>query len=63
MRPIRLMYGDIGNAEKLEKDWTLMLRLIVTDRMCSVATGTLLETTGRWGPASGQIEPLRPVIT
>ena len=48
MRPVRLTYGDIGDAKKVEKDWTLMLRLIVTDRTCSIATGTLLETTGRW---------------
>ena len=49
MRPVRLTYGDIGNAEKLEKDQALMLRPIVTDRMRPVAAGTLLETTGRWG--------------
>ena len=43
------MYGDVGDIEKLEKDQTLTLRLIVTDRTCPVATGTLLEMTGRWG--------------
>ena len=45
-RPVRLTYGDIGDIEKLEKDWTLMLRSIMTDRTCPVVTGTLLETTG-----------------
>ena len=49
MHPIRLTYGDVGDAEKLEKDRTLMLRPIMTDRTCPVVTGTLLETTGRWG--------------
>ena len=32
MRPVRLMYGDVGDAEKVEKDRTLMLRLTMTDR-------------------------------
>ena len=41
------MYGDVGDAKKLEKDRTLMLRPIVIDRTHPVATGTLLETTGR----------------
>ena len=49
MRPVRLMYGNVSDAEKLEKDWTLMLRPIVTDRTRPVTTGTLLETTRRWG--------------
>ena len=57
------MYGDIGDTEKLEKDRTLMLRLIVTDRTRPVVTGTLLEMIGRWGPTSGHFEQLRPVIT
>ena len=43
------MYGDVGNAEKVEKDRTLMLRPIVTDWTRPITTGTLLETTGRWG--------------
>ena len=50
------MYGDVGDIEKLEKDRTLMLRPIVTDQMRPVATGTLLEMTGRWGPMSGRFE-------
>ena len=49
MRLVRLTYGDVGDAEKVEKDRKLMLRPIVTDRTCPIATGTLLETTGRWG--------------
>ena len=49
MRPVRLTYNDVGDAEKVEKDQTLMLCSIVTDRMCLVVTGALLETTGRWG--------------
>ena len=49
MRPVRLTYDDVGDVEKVEKDRTLMLRPIVTDRMRPVAAGTLLETTGRWG--------------
>ena len=57
------MYDDVGDAEKLEKDRTLMLRPIVTDWTRQVETGTLLETTGRWSPASDQFEQLRPVIT
>ena len=63
VRPVRLTYGDIDDVEKLEKDQTLMLRPIVTDQMCSVVTITLLETTGRWGPASSHFKQLRPVIT
>ena len=47
MRPVRLTYGDVGDAEKVEKDRMLMLRPIVIDRMRSVATGTLLEMTRR----------------
>ena len=49
MHPVRLMYGDVGNIEKVEKDWTLMLRPIMTDRTCPIVTGTLLEMTGRLG--------------
>ena len=63
MRLIRLTYGDVGDAEKVEKDWTLMLRPIVIDRTRPVATGTLLETTGRWVAASGHFEQLCLVIT
>ena len=63
MCPVRLTYGDVGNAEKLEKDRTLMPRPIVTYRTRSVMTGTLLETIGRWGPASGHFEQLCPIIT
>ena len=63
MRPVRLTYGDVGNVEKVEKDQTLMLRPIVIDQTRPVATGTLLETTGRWVAASGQFEQLHPVIT
>ena len=63
MRVVRLTYGDIGDVEKLEKDRTLMLHPFVTDRMRPVATGTLLEMIGCWGPASGHFEQLRPVIT
>ena len=43
MRPVKLMYGDIGGTEKVEKDRTLMLRPIVTDRTRPVTTGTLLR--------------------
>ena len=39
---VRLTYGDVGNTEKVEKDWTLMLRLIMIDQTCLVTTGTLL---------------------
>ena len=39
MRSVRLMYGDIGDAKKLEKDQTLMLRPIVTDWTRPVVTG------------------------
>ena len=46
MHLVRLMYGDVGDAEKVEKDRMLMLRPIVTDRTCSDTTGTLLEMTG-----------------
>ena len=56
MHPVRLTYGDVGNTEKLEKDRTLMLRPIVTNRMRPVVTGTLLEMIGRWGPTSGHFE-------
>ena len=49
MRPVRLTYGDLSDVEKLEKDRTLMLRPIVTDRTRPVVTGTLLETTEHWG--------------
>ena len=63
MRPVKLTYGDVDDKEKLEKDRTLMLRPIVTDRTRPVATGTLLEMTGRWGPTSGHFKQLRPVIT
>ena len=48
MRPVRLTYGDVGDTEKLEKDQTLMLRPIVTDRTRPVMSGTLLEMTGCW---------------
>ena len=41
--------ADVGDAEKVEKDRTLMLRPIRTNRTRPVAAGTLLETTGRWG--------------
>ena len=44
---VRLTYGDIGDTEKLEKDRTLMLCPIVTNRTRPVVTGTLLEMTGR----------------
>ena len=47
MRPVRLMYGDVGDAEKVEKDRMLILCSIMTDRMRPVAAGTLLEMTGR----------------
>ena len=40
-----------------------MLRPIMTDWTRPVVTGTLLEMTGRWGPASGHFELLHPVIT
>ena len=49
MHPVRLTYSDVGDTEELEKDRTLMLHPIVTDRMRPVATSTLLEMTGRWG--------------
>ena len=54
---------EARNVEKLEKDRTLMLRLIETNRTCLVVTRTLLEMTGRWGPASGHFEQLCPIIT
>ena len=57
------MYGDVGDVEKLEKDRTLTLCPIVTDRTRPVAAGTLLETTGRWGSASGHFELLHLVVT
>ena len=63
MRPVRLTYGDVDDEEKLEKDRTLMLRLIVIDRTRPVATGTLLKMTGRWGCCVRSLEQLRPVIT
>ena len=47
VRPVWLTYSDVGDTEKLEKDKTLTLRPIMTDRTRPVATGTLLETTGR----------------
>ena len=47
MRSVRLTYDDVGNAEKLEKDRTLVLCPIVTDRTHPVATDTLLEMTER----------------
>ena len=40
MHPVRLTYGDVGDAKKVEKDRTLMLRLIMTDRTRPVVTGT-----------------------
>ena len=63
MHLVRLMYSDVDVEEKLEKDRTLMLHPFVTDRMRPVATGTLLEMIGCWGPVSGHFERLRPVIT
>ena len=63
MRPVRLTYGDVGNAEKLEKDRTLMLRPIVIDWTRPVVTGTLLEMSERWDPASDHFEQLHLVIT
>ena len=47
VHPIRLTYDDVGDAEKVEKDRTLMLCPIMTDRTHPVVTGTLVETTGR----------------
>ena len=47
MRLVRLTYGDVGDAEKVEKDRMLMLRPIMTDRTRPVVTGTLLEMTER----------------
>ena len=47
MRPVRLTHGNVGDIEKVEKDRTLMLHPIVTDRTRSVTTGTLLEMTRR----------------
>ena len=58
-----MTYGDVGDAKKLEKDRTLMLCPIVTDRTRLVATRTLLEMIGRWVPTFGHFEQLRPVIT
>ena len=46
MRPVRLTFGDVGDAEKLEKDRTLMLRPIVTDRTRPVAKQRLGELSG-----------------
>ena len=46
MLPVRLTYGDLGDAEKLEKERTLMLRPIVTDWTCPVAVEQLWELTG-----------------
>ena len=48
VHPVRLTYGDINDEEKLEKDRTLMLCLIVTDWTRLIVTGTLLEMTRRW---------------
>ena len=45
MRPARLTYGDVGDVEKLEKDRTLVLRLIVTDRTHPVMVEQLWELT------------------
>ena len=47
--------------QKMESDRTLVLRPIATDRTRPVMSGTLLEMTGRWGPASSQFELLRLV--
>ena len=44
-----MMYGDVGNTERLEKDRTLTLRPIVIDRTRPVTIGTLLEMIERWG--------------
>ena len=49
MRLVRQTYGDVGTAEKLESDQTLVLRPITTDQMRPVMSSTLLEMTGRWG--------------
>ena len=49
MRPVKLTNSDVGDIEKVKKDQMLMLCPILTDRTRPVATGTLLETTGRWG--------------
>ena len=40
-------YDDVGRAEKLESDRTLVLRPIAFDRTRPVMLGSLLETTGR----------------
>ena len=49
MRPVRVTCDDVGRAEKLESDQTLVLRPIATDRTRSVMSGTLLEMTEHWG--------------
>ena len=49
MRLVRLMYGDVGDTEKVVKDQTLMMRPIVTDRTRPITAGTLLEMTECWG--------------
>ena len=41
MRPVRLTYGDVGDAEKVVKDRMLMLHPIVTDRTCLIAVERL----------------------
>ena len=48
MHPVKVTYDDTGRAEKLESDWTLVLRSIAIDRTRPVMSGTLLEMTGRW---------------
>ena len=38
--------ANVGDTKMVEKDRTLMLCPIVTERTCPVVAGTLLETTG-----------------
>ena len=46
MRPVRLTNGDVGDAEKLEKDWTLVLRPIVIDWTRPVVKCRFWNVTG-----------------
>jgi len=45
-RPVLLTWQ---RTEETVSDRMLMLRPIVTDQTRPIATGALLETTGRWG--------------
>ena len=46
MRSVRLTYDDVGDAKKVEKDRTLMLRPIVIDRTRPVVKCCFWNLTG-----------------